>query len=81
MRAVAADQMEGVMGSTMQGTSKKRTTARRTPTSTVDESRFATHDEIAQRARELYEESGYQSGRDLEFWLEAERQLRDVLRD
>ena len=81
MREVAADHMEGFMASTMQGTPKKRTTARRTSPSTVDESRFATHDEIARRARELYEESGYQSGRDVEFWLEAERQLRDVLKD
>ena len=33
------------------------------------------HDEIAQRAREIYERSGRVPGRDLENWLEAESQL------
>ena len=37
---------------------------------------FPTHDEITLRARELYEKSGYPGGRDVAFWLEAERQLR-----
>ena len=32
-----------------------------------------------ERARQLYEKSGYQSGREVEFWLEAERQLREEL--
>jgi hypothetical protein len=31
---------------------------------------------IAQRAFELYAASGYEHGRDVEHWLEAERQLR-----
>jgi hypothetical protein len=43
---------------------------------TADNSTPPTHDEIAQRAYGLYEQSGRQSGRDAEFWLEAERQLR-----
>ncbi len=38
-----------------------------------------THDQIAKRAHELYERSGHQHGRHDEFWLEAERQLRDEL--
>ena len=33
------------------------------------------HDEIARRAREIYERSGRIPGRDLENWLEAESQL------
>jgi len=33
-------------------------------------------DAIAQRAYELYASSGYEHGRDVEHWLEAERQLR-----
>ena len=33
------------------------------------------HDEIARRAQAIYEQSGRQSGRDLENWLEAENQL------
>ena len=33
------------------------------------------HDEIAQRAREIYEKNGRTPGRDLENWLEAETQL------
>ncbi len=35
-----------------------------------------TKSEIASRAYELYVKSGHQPGRDVEFWLEAERQLR-----
>lgn len=31
--------------------------------------------EIASRAYELYAQSGYPPGREVEFWLEAERQL------
>ena len=31
---------------------------------------------IARRAYELYAASGFQDGRDVEHWLEAERQLR-----
>ena len=34
-----------------------------------------THDAIAKRAYEIYEESGYPPGRDVEFWLKAEREL------
>jgi hypothetical protein len=34
-----------------------------------------THDEIAQRARKIYEQSGCEPARDLENWLEAEAQL------
>ncbi len=36
-----------------------------------------TRDEISARAHELYVKSGHPGGRDLEFWLEAERQLLD----
>lgn len=34
-----------------------------------------THEEIAQRAKALYEQSGSVPGRDLENWLQAESQL------
>ena len=33
--------------------------------------------EIAARARELWEQNGRPSGRDLEFWLKAEKEIRD----
>ena len=36
-----------------------------------------THHDIALRAHDLYVQSGYQGHREVEFWLEAERQLRD----
>ena len=39
-----------------------------------------THEEIALRARELFLQSGCQPGRDVEFWLEAEHQLRGGLK-
>ena len=34
-----------------------------------------THEAIAKRAYELYEDSGRPGGRDVEFWLKAEREL------
>jgi hypothetical protein len=34
-----------------------------------------THDEIARRAYQLWEQRGRPQGRDLELWLEAERQI------
>ena len=34
------------------------------------------HDEIAWLAHELYVQSGFQGGREVEFWLEAERRLQ-----
>jgi hypothetical protein len=34
------------------------------------------HEAIALRAHELFVQSGSQGGRELEFWLEAERQLK-----
>ena len=37
-----------------------------------------THDAIAVRAHDLYVQSGYQGHRQVEFWLEAERQLREI---
>jgi hypothetical protein len=36
--------------------------------------------EIATRAYELYAKSGHQPGREVEFWLEAERQLQRGLK-
>ena len=36
-----------------------------------------TPDEIARRAYELYERSGYQQGQDLDHWLIAERELQN----
>lgn len=37
-----------------------------------------THDQIARLAYQLYEDCGYPDGRDVEFWLEAERQLTHI---
>jgi hypothetical protein len=34
------------------------------------------HEAIAIRAHDLYVQSGFQGGREVEFWLEAERQLK-----
>jgi hypothetical protein len=33
---------------------------------------------IRNRAREIWEENGKPAGRDLEFWLQAEREFRDA---
>lgn len=37
------------------------------------------NDQIAERARRIWQERGSPGGRDLEHWLEAERQLRDEI--
>ena len=36
------------------------------------------HQQIAERAYILYERSGFQHGKDLEHWLEAEQQVKGV---
>ncbi len=54
-------------------------TTKSTRKRTTDETRIPRHENIAQRARELFESSGCPSDRDVEFWLEAERQLREEL--
>jgi hypothetical protein len=40
--------------------------------------REPTHDDIARRAYQLYEERGAEQGRDWEDWFKAERELRQV---
>jgi hypothetical protein len=69
------------MVSTMQETRKKKstTTTKRIGKTQTNEMHLPAHDEIALRAHELYERSGYPGGREVEFWLEAERQLREHL--
>ncbi|HXG48119.1 MAG TPA: DUF2934 domain-containing protein [Methylomirabilota bacterium] len=41
--------------------------------------RQPTHEEVARRAYELWEQRGRPQGRDVELWLEAEGQLRSSL--
>jgi hypothetical protein len=36
------------------------------------------HKRIRQRAHEIWDENGRPAGRDLEFWLEAEREFQDA---
>jgi hypothetical protein len=69
------------MTSKMPGTRKhKSTTAMmHTHTAVANGTGSLTHDAIAVRAHELYEKSGFRSGSDVEFWLAAERQLRQEL--
>lgn len=50
-----------------------------TATAVLDAPRMPSHDEIALRAHQLYERSGFTHGRDAEFWLEAEKQLIEEL--
>lgn len=51
-------------------------TSSRTSTPTLETAEGIPLEAIAQRAYELYVASGSQDGRDVEHWLEAERQLR-----
>jgi hypothetical protein len=55
------------------------------PTATSDSpspvaslARVPTHDEIARRAYQIYEERGGEHGRDWDDWLQAERELRQA---
>jgi len=41
----------------------------------------AVNEVVRARARELWETNGQPAGRDLEFWLQAERELREADRD
>jgi hypothetical protein len=50
---------------------------RKTAAAASNGSQPPTHEQIAQRAHELYVRSGHQHGREQEFWLEAERQLQE----
>ena len=67
------------MASTIQQTPKKKsaTTSPRAGRTTKPEVPLTTREDVAVRAHELYVRSGYQGGREVEFWLEAERQLRE----
>ena len=69
------------MSSAIQETQKRNsataTKSERKPTTALP--RGITHEQIAVLAHELYVQSGYQGGRQVEFWLEAERQLREDL--
>ena len=45
---------------------------------TINESETpATRDEVARLARQIWEREGRQAGRDLEYWLQAEREVLD----
>jgi Protein of unknown function (DUF2934) len=80
-RAGGTTHKEVTMSSAIQETQKRNsipaTKSERKPTTALP--RGITHEQIAVRAHELYARSGYQAGRDVEFWLEAERQLREDL--
>lgn len=59
---------------------KSRTTTRKstvTAAAATSPTFVLTHEVIAQRAHDLYVQSGFQGHRQVEFWLEAERQLRE----
>lgn len=79
-RRVVSFTEETVAGTTQAVPKQKSSTpAKRTRKTVARELRLPTHEAIATRARELFEQSGYASGRDVEFWLEAERQLGEEL--
>lgn len=61
------------MSSSKRAPSPRKTTANRARSRATQQT--LSHEDIARRARMLYEQSGFQGGRDVEFWLEAERQL------
>ncbi len=65
------------MKDTSKSRSRRPSAARASSSSAAPVGRAAaTSDEVAVRAYELYVAAGRPPGRDLEFWLEAERQLR-----
>ena len=46
-----------------------------TSKSIIEQKRALKHEDIAMIARQLWEQNGFQSGRDAEYWLEAEQLL------
>ncbi len=73
--------MEVTMTNVLKDSPEKGTSATtsRVRSAVTARPRSLTHEAIAVRAHALYEQSGYQGGREVEFWLEAERQLREDL--
>lgn len=67
------------MSHPMQDPRKSPAAAKTARVPTLGRPRRLSHEQIAVRAHEIYESSGRQHGRDVEFWLEAERQLREDL--
>ncbi len=65
---------------TTRGVKPARAVARTSATAVSSDPPEPTHDAIALRAHALWERSGRPGGREQEFWLEAERQLRDEAR-
>ena len=57
-------------------TSRPRVAASKGTKPTLAQGFELNHDVIAVRAYDLFERSGYPHGRDVEFWLEAERLVR-----
>jgi hypothetical protein len=55
-------------------------TSRRAPASSSATTAAPGHDAIAQRAYQLFVESGYQHGNELAHWLAAEAELRGSAR-
>ena len=61
-------------------TANKKATARKKPQARVRKPKATpapapSYDEISARAYEIFEQSGYQHGRDEQHWLQAEREL------
>lgn len=56
---------------------RAKATALPTAKASASKRAMPTRKDIAGRAYELYTNSGYQAGREVEFWLEAERQLQN----
>jgi len=61
------------------GHAGQRTHHHRAPAGTITRLPETPRDAIAMRAYQLYMDCGCPEGRDVEFWLEAERQLKESL--
>ena len=60
---------------TLLGSNSRKTEHAKIANGVVLEAELPGHEEVARLAYELYERCGCPQGRDLEFWLEAEKQL------
>jgi len=65
------------MKSTKKSSARAKATAAPKAEAVAPKRAMPTKRDIAGRAYELYTNSGYQAGREVEFWLEAERQLQN----
>lgn len=80
MPSRSADSSRSSTSPTTLATKVRRSSVKSTRSEASYTTSSPSHEAIAIRAHELYVQSGFEGGRELEFWLEAERELKGGLK-